>query len=69
MSANSWTRWFAAGAPDRGWRLLRFEQVDDAGKPVGKPIEALTPALRPRRFPNERQAEWAASALNREEGR
>ncbi|MCD7096913.1 hypothetical protein [Stenotrophomonas sp. MMGLT7] len=68
--AIDWTRWFAAGAPQGGWRLLRFERVDaNTGQPVGKPQVALTPSLRERTFRNERLAELAAEGLNIEEDR
>lgn len=69
--AIDWTRWLPAISPTRQgrWRLIRFERIDQDGKPVGRPVSAMTPQRTERQFPNERQAQWAADALNRVEGR
>ncbi|MBB5769122.1 hypothetical protein [Xanthomonas euroxanthea] len=48
--------------------MIRFESMDADGKPVGKPIEAVTPSLNARRFPTEQRAEYAARALNAADG-
>ena len=64
-----WSRWMPAIAPDapNRWRLIRFDLVD--GQPHGKPVASMTPQGTERRFPNERQAQWGADELNRQEGR
>ncbi|WP_115513023.1 MULTISPECIES: hypothetical protein [Xanthomonas] len=68
-TAINWKRWFPAAVPaGSGWRLIRFESVDAEGKPVGKPIEAVTPTLNPRRFPSEQRAIYAARELNAVDG-
>lgn len=67
--AIDWTRWFATGAPHGGWQVIRFETVDGAGNPSGKPLVAQTPTLRLRLFRTEQLAQLAANGLNLEEGR
>lgn len=68
-AAINWTRWFPAAVPaGPGWRLIRFESMDADGRPVGKPIEAVTPSLNARRFPTEQRADYAARALNAADG-
>lgn len=69
-SRNPWQRWFVAaanGVPGR-WQLIRFEQLDANGNPVGKPLVALTPSNTPRLFRSEESAEWASQELNRQDG-
>lgn len=66
---SEWQRWFAGPATPSGWRVLRFEKVDAEGKPVGKPMESLTPANAVRVFKTEDAANRAANFLNFEEGR
>lgn len=69
MATNAWQQWFPGSDPDRHgwWRLIRFEQIDAEGKPVGKPQVALTPGNYPRQFPSEEIAQRAAKFLNAEE--
>jgi hypothetical protein len=71
LKANPWLRWFAAAEPSRSgwWRLIRFEQVDADGKPIGKAVVSMTPSNFPRNFPTEAVATGAAEVLNGEEGR
>ena len=66
-----WLRWFPGPDPvRRGWYcLLRFESVDDAGMPLGKPFVSETPAGLPRRWPTEARAQAAADWQNAEENR
>lgn len=66
---SPWQQWFAASDPDRHgwWRLIRFDQVDSDGKPVGKAQVAMTPGNYPRQFPSEAIAQRAAGYLNAEE--
>lgn len=68
MSAD-WTRWYPAAAEGSRWKLARFEAADADGKPVGKPVEAISAAGFPLRFPTEARAQLAANWLNQEEGR
>ena len=66
-----WTRWMpgiSPSAPSR-WRLIRFEHMDAAGRPLGEPLVSMTPQGAERLFPNVLRAEWAAAELNRLEGR
>lgn len=69
-STSPWLRWTPNGFPGRPgrWRLIRFESVDADGKPVGKPIEALSAGGHPLCFRSEFSAQFAADHFNREEG-
>ncbi|WP_337052518.1 hypothetical protein [Pseudoxanthomonas sp. USHLN014] len=66
-----WTRWFPTAAPGPGnrWQLVRFERVDEHGKPVGKPIANTAPGGHVRTFATEASAQRVAAFVNAEEGR
>lgn len=66
---SQWQRWFPGVLSASAWRVQRFEKVDAEGRPVGKPIESLTPAGATRLFKTEESAQRAADYLNYEEGR
>lgn len=65
MAAHDWRQWTPARVGDSAaWRLIRFDAVDDAGKPVGRCTEALAPSGGRRTFPSEHRAQLAADWLN-----
>lgn len=68
---KGWTRWFPAAAPGPGgrWQLARFEQVDAAGNPVGKPVVMHSPGGHVRLFTTEASAIRVAAYVNQDEGR
>lgn len=65
-SSSPWQQWFAGPATENNhqWRVLRFAAVDAAGKPVGKPDQAINASGMPCRFGTEQAAERHARYLN-----
>lgn len=65
-----WLRWFPAAGegPGNRWRLIRFERVDEAGNPVGKPITNTSPGGQARLFLDESSAKRVAALVNEDDG-
>ncbi len=70
VTASHWLRWFPAAAegPGNRWRLIRFERVDEDGRPVGKAITCMTPGGMPRLFRSEAIAKSCAALVNQDDG-
>lgn len=63
-------QWTPAPCPERpGWfHLLRYDQVDEQGNPVGAPTLATSPGGSIRQLPSQERAQMACDWFNGGEG-